>query len=104
MPVRLFGERSFAAGNAAAFAVFAMLLALVFLMAQFLQTGLGYDPLGAGLRLLPGWVMLTLIAPFAGALIARMGERPLITGGLTVAAGGLAGPPRTNHRYRSPQK
>ena len=89
-PVRLFGERSFAAGNAAAFAVFAMLLALVFLMAQFLQTGLGYDPLGAGLRLLPGWVMLTLIAPFAGSLIARMGERPLITGGLTVAAGGLA--------------
>jgi MFS family permease len=67
-----------------------MLLALVFLMAQFLQTGLGYDPLGAGLRLLPGWVMLTLIAPFAGALIARIGERPLIAGGLTMAAGGLA--------------
>ncbi len=53
--------------------------------------------------------MLTLIAPFAGALIARIGERPLITGGLTVAAGGLAwiartGPPRTNYRYRSPQE
>ena len=90
VPVRLFGERSFAAGNAAAFAVFAMLLALVFLMAQFLQTGLGFDPLGTGLRLLPGWATLTLIAPFAGPLIARVGERPLIGGGLTVAAGGLA--------------
>jgi EmrB/QacA subfamily drug resistance transporter len=90
VPVRLFGERSFAAGNAAAFTVFAMLLALVFLMAQFLQTGLGFGPLGTGLRLLPGWATLTLIAPFAGALIARIGERPLITGGLTVAAGGLA--------------
>ncbi|HJY70549.1 MAG TPA: MFS transporter, partial [Streptosporangiaceae bacterium] len=78
------------AGNAAAFTVFAMLLALVFLMAQFLQTGLGFDPLGTGLRLLPGWATLTLIAPFAGTLIARVGERPLISGGLTVAAGGLA--------------
>jgi EmrB/QacA subfamily drug resistance transporter len=90
VPVRLFKERSFAAGNAAAFTVFAMLLALVFLMAQFLQTGLGFNPLGSGLRLLPGWATPTLIAPFAGALIARIGERPLITGGLTVAAGGLA--------------
>jgi EmrB/QacA subfamily drug resistance transporter len=90
VPVRLFKERSFAAGNAAAFAVFAMLLALVFFMAQFLQNALGYDPLGAGLRLLPGWATLTLIAPFAGALIARVGERPLIAGGLTAAAAGLA--------------
>jgi EmrB/QacA subfamily drug resistance transporter len=90
VPVRLFKERSFAAGNAAAFAVFAMLLALVFFMAQFLQNALSYDPLDAGLRLLPGWATLTLIAPFAGALIARVGERPLIAGGLTTAAAGLA--------------
>jgi len=89
VPVRLFGERSFAAGNAAAFSVFAMLLALVFFMAQYLQDALGYSPLGAGLRLLPGWATLTLIAPFAGVLIARVGERLLIAGGLAVAAGGL---------------
>ena len=90
IPIRLFGQRSFAAGNAAAFSVFAMLLALVFFMAQFLQNALGYDPLGTGLRLLPGWATLTLIAPFAGTLIARVGERPLVAGGLTMAAGGLA--------------
>ena len=89
VPLRLFRSRPIAAGNAAAFCVFAMLLALVFFMAQFLQTALGYDPLGTGLRLLPGWATLTLIAPFAGRLIARVGERPLITGGLTAAAAGL---------------
>jgi EmrB/QacA subfamily drug resistance transporter len=89
MPLRLFRSRAFAAGNAAAFCVFAVLLALVFFMAQFLQTGLGYGPLGAGLRLLPAWATLTLIAPFSGALIGRVGERPLIAGGLTVVAGGL---------------
>ena len=47
IPIRLFGQRSFAAGNATAFTVFAMLLALVFFMAQYLQNALGYSPLGA---------------------------------------------------------
>jgi EmrB/QacA subfamily drug resistance transporter len=89
VPVRLFGQRSFAAGNATVFCVFAMLLALVFFMAQYLQNTLGYGPLGAGLRLLPGWAPLTFIAPFAGTFIARVGERPLIAGGLATTAGGL---------------
>ena len=66
-----------------------MLFGLVFFMAQFLQTGLGYGPLGAGLRLVPGWATLTVIAPFAGALIRRFGERALIAGGLTLFAAGL---------------
>ena len=89
VPLRLFRSRAFAAGNATAFCVFAVLLAMVFFMAQFLETGLGYGPLGAGLRLLPGWATLTVIAPFTGALISRLGERPLIAGGLTVVAGAL---------------
>jgi EmrB/QacA subfamily drug resistance transporter len=89
VPLRLFRSRPIAAGNAAAFCVFAVLLAMVFFMAQYLETGLGYGPLGAGLRLLPGWATLTVIAPFTGALISRVGERPLVAGGLTVVAGGL---------------
>jgi EmrB/QacA subfamily drug resistance transporter len=89
VPLRLFRSRSIAAGNAAAFCVFAVLLALVFFMAQFLETGLGYGPLGAGLRLLPGWATLTVIAPFTGTLIDRLGERRLVAGGLTVTAGAL---------------
>jgi EmrB/QacA subfamily drug resistance transporter len=89
VPVRLFRSRSVAAGNAATFAVFALLMAMVFFMAQFLETSLGYGPLGAGLRLLPGWATLALIAPFAGMLIGRVGERPLVAGGLTVTAGAM---------------
>ena len=61
---------------------------MVFFMAQFLETGLGYGPLGAGLRLLPGWATLTVIAPFAGTLIDRVGERLLVAGGLIVTAAG----------------
>ncbi|MFY9929438.1 MAG: MFS transporter, partial [Streptosporangiaceae bacterium] len=90
VPLHLFRSRAFAAGNAAVFAMFGMLISLVFFMAQFLQTGLGYGPLGAGLRLLPGWATLTLIAPFAGMLIGRVGARPLVAGGLALNAAGLA--------------
>ncbi len=89
VPVRLFRSRPVAAGNAATFAVFALLMSMVFFMAQFLETGLGYGPLGAGLRLLPGWAMLAVIAPFAGRLIGRAGERPLVAGGLAGTAGAM---------------
>jgi len=90
VPLRLFRSRPIAAGNAATFCVFALLMAMVFFMAQFLETGLGYGPLGAGLRLLPGWATLTVIAPFAGTLINRVGERPLIVAGLTVTGSAMA--------------
>jgi EmrB/QacA subfamily drug resistance transporter len=89
MPMQLFASRQFTAGNAAGFALFATMNGLVFFMAQFLQTGLGYSPLGAGLRLLPGWLPPVLIAPFAGALVARVGVRPLVSGGMTITAAGL---------------
>ena len=89
VPLRLFRSRAYAAGNAACLCVFAVLFGMVFFMAQFFQTGLGYGPFGAGLRLLPGWGTLVVIAPFAGPLIRRLGERALITGGLTVFAGSL---------------
>ena len=89
VPLGLFRIRAYAAGNAACLCIFAVLFGLVFFMAQFLQTGLGYGPLGAGLRLLPGWGALVVIAPFAGPLIRRLGERVLITGGLAVFAGAL---------------
>jgi MFS family permease len=89
VPVRLFRSRPVAAGNAATFAVFALLMAMVFFMAQFLETCLGYGPLGAGLRLLPGWATLAVIAPFAGTLVGRVGERPLVAGGLAVTAGAM---------------
>ena len=76
VPLRLFRSRAFAAGNAAAFCVFAVLLAMVFFMAQFLETGLGYGPLGAGLRLLPGWATLTVIAPVHRSAHQPRGRAP----------------------------
>jgi EmrB/QacA subfamily drug resistance transporter len=90
LPMRFFRSRAFSAGNAAIFFTFAALFATVFFYAQLLQTALGYGPLGAGLRLLPYTATFMTVAPVAGALADRIGERPLLVGGLTLQATGLA--------------
>ena len=82
LPMRLFRSRAFSAGNAVIFFLNAALTGAVFFMAQFQQTTLGQGPLDAGLRLLPWGITPFLIAPRAGALADRIGERPLIVAGL----------------------
>ena len=62
---------------------------MLFLLPQFLQTALGFGPLGAGLRLLPWTATLFVTAPVAGAVVNRFGERPLVAAGLTMQAIGL---------------
>src|SRR4051812_25822548 len=89
LPMRFFRSRAFSAGNAAIFFTFASLFGAVFFYAQFMQTALGYGPLGAGLRLLPWTATFMTIAPIAGALADRIGERPLITIGLSLQAAGM---------------
>jgi EmrB/QacA subfamily drug resistance transporter len=90
LPMRFFRSRGFSAGNAATFFLFASLFGAVFFFAQFLQTGLGHDPLEAGLRLVPWTATLFFVAPVAGALADRIGERPLVSGGLALQAAGMA--------------
>ncbi|MFL5851375.1 MAG: MFS transporter [Solirubrobacteraceae bacterium] len=90
LPMRLFRSRPFAAGNATTFFLLASLFGAVFFAAQFLQTALGYGPLDAGLRLLPWTAMLFFVAPVAGSLLNRLGERRLIVTGLSLQALGMA--------------
>jgi EmrB/QacA subfamily drug resistance transporter len=89
LPMGFFRSRAFSAGNAAIFFTFASLFAAVFFFAQLLQVGLGYGPLGAGLRLIPWTVTFLTVAPAAGALADRYGERPLMAGGLLLQAIGM---------------
>ena len=90
LPIRFFRSRSFSAGNTAIFFTFASLFGAVFFYAQLLQVGYGYGPLDAGLRLLPWTATFITVAPIAGALADRIGERPLMVGGLTLQAAGMA--------------
>jgi EmrB/QacA subfamily drug resistance transporter len=89
LPMRFFRSRAFSAGNAAIFFTFASLFGAVFFFAQLLQTGLGYGPLDAGLRLIPWTATFMTVAPIAGALADRFGERPFMVGGLLLQAVGM---------------
>jgi EmrB/QacA subfamily drug resistance transporter len=90
IPMRLFRSRAFSAGNSASFMFTAALYAVMFFVTQFLQVAQGYSPLQVGLRLLPLTATLFVIAPMAGRLVTRVGERPLIVIGLVLQAAGFA--------------
>jgi EmrB/QacA subfamily drug resistance transporter len=90
LPVRLFADRTFSAATIAGFLLAAALFSTVFFFAQYLQVSLGYSPLGAGFRFLPWTLTLFVIAPAAGKLSDRIGNRTLLVAGLALQAIGLA--------------
>ena len=89
LPLELFRYRGFSTANAVSFFMYAGLFGTLFLMAQFLQNALGYSPLQAGIRLLPWTATPMLIAPIAGGLADRFGNRPFMVLGMVMQAVGL---------------
>jgi EmrB/QacA subfamily drug resistance transporter len=90
LPMRFFRSRAFSAGNTAIFFAMGSLFCGVFFLAQFMQVALGSGPLDAGLRLLPWTATLFFVAPVAGALVDRFGERPFLVAGPLLQAVGMA--------------
>jgi MFS family permease len=90
LPLRLFSARGFSLGSASNFLLSACLFSAVFFMAQFQQISLHQGPLDSGLRLLPWTATLFIVAPIAGSLVARIGERVLVVSGLLLQAAGMA--------------
>jgi MFS family permease len=88
--MRLFRARPFSAGIGANFLFCAAMYGVVFLLPQFLQFAQSRDPLAAGLRLLPWTATLFVVAPVAGSLVNRVGERRLVVVGLLLQAAGMA--------------
>jgi MFS family permease len=90
VPPALFRSRAFCASNAVSFFMYAGLFGALFFMAQLLQSALHYTPLEAGLRLLPWTFPPMIVAPLAGALAERYGNRPFMVLGLGLQAVGYA--------------
>jgi EmrB/QacA subfamily drug resistance transporter len=90
VPMRFFRSRAFSAGIAASFLFYAAMYGTLFFLPQFLQIAQGNGPLGAGLRLLPWTATTFVVAPIAGGLVNRLGERKLIVVGLLLQAIGMA--------------
>src|SRR4029079_12412037 len=77
------------AGNVAIACTFAALFSAVFFYGQLLQVVSGQSPLDAGLRLMAWTGTFLVVAPAAGALADRIGERPLVAVGLTLQAAAM---------------
>jgi EmrB/QacA subfamily drug resistance transporter len=88
-PMRFFRSRAFSSGIAASFLFYAAMYGTLFLLPQFLQTAQAHGPLAAGLRLLPWTATTFIVAPVAGSLVNRFGERPLIVLGVLLQAFGM---------------
>jgi EmrB/QacA subfamily drug resistance transporter len=82
VPLRLFGIRAFAAGNATTFLMSGAIFGAGFLVIQYAQLARGYSPLSTGVRLLPWLATPMFVSPVAGALSDRIGRRPVIATGL----------------------
>jgi EmrB/QacA subfamily drug resistance transporter len=89
LPLALFANRGFTGANVVSFLMYGALIGTLFLMTQLLQFALGDSPLGAGLRLLPWTGAPMVVAPLAGALADRYGNRPFMVAGLALQAIGL---------------
>jgi EmrB/QacA subfamily drug resistance transporter len=90
LPLRLFRARAFSVGNTVVFLLNGSLAGEIFFLAQYQQITLGQDPLATGLHLLPWGLAPLLLAPRAGALADRVGERPLMVTGLAIQGVALA--------------
>jgi EmrB/QacA subfamily drug resistance transporter len=90
MPLSIFGLRGLAAANATQLIAFAGFLAMFFFLTLYMQTVLGYSPIQTGLAYLPVCVVIGISAGVATQLITRVGTRPLVVVGGTIAAVGIA--------------
>lgn len=88
LPLRLFGERNFAWGNAATAAVYGALGFGGFIVTLFLQQVAGYPATAAGLASLPVTLLMFGLSSRFGLLAGRHGPRLFMTVGPIVAAGG----------------
>lgn len=61
----------------------------LFFISLYLQTGLGYSPLGTGAAFLPMTGLILVVAPLAGRLTDRFGGRWPATAGMLLLALGL---------------
>ncbi|MEQ4498887.1 DHA2 family efflux MFS transporter permease subunit [Nocardioides kribbensis] len=89
LDLRAFGSRAFAVAVALVVVAMMALFGTLILLPIFLQDVLGLSTLRTGLVLLPGGVVMGLMAPVVGRVFDRVGPRPLVPPGAVVASAAL---------------
>lgn len=86
LDVRLFGQRAFAVAVGCIVLAMVALIGLDFFFAQYLQLVLGLEPLAASVRLIPLALATIVGGLIAAPILARVGTRASIAGGLLISA------------------
>lgn len=90
LDLTLFGARSFRWANIATAAFTIGFTAMFFAQVLFLTQVWGYGIVKTGVAMMPGPVVVMVLAPYFGQLAGRVGQRSLLVpGGLIYAASGL---------------
>ncbi len=84
-----FRNRAFGAAIPAAATVNFGLFGALFVMTQLLQFSLGYDPLQAGVRILPAAAAVVVLAPLSAVGVRFLGSKLTMAAGLALIAAGL---------------
>ena len=88
LDLRLFANRIFGIGAAAAWLSFFGSSAARFMMPFYLQRVLGYAPEQVGLMMIPAALCMVILGPLSGRLSDRFGWQALTVGGLSLTAAG----------------
>ncbi|MFC8131459.1 MFS transporter [Streptomyces sp. NPDC057302] len=94
----LFKERSFVAGLLVMLSFFAIISGLFFPFTLYLQVGLGFSPLAAGLATIPFSFGAMITSSFSAVLAIKMG-RKVLSVGMVVMGVGMTGLIWTVHHY-----
>ncbi|WP_019629299.1 MFS transporter [Actinomadura atramentaria] len=89
LPLSLFRIRGLAAADVTQLVTLAGFGSMFFFLSLYMENVLGYTPMQTGSAYLPLCVGGGISAGISSRLISRVGTRPLIIGGLVVAAAGL---------------
>jgi EmrB/QacA subfamily drug resistance transporter len=90
LDLKLFRNPRFSASSGAIALTFAAMMGSIFLLTQYMQGVLGYGALEAGLRTAPIGLAMIPAAIMSARLDARFGSKLVVSGGLAIAATGLA--------------
>ncbi|MGI9604488.1 MAG: MFS transporter [Acidimicrobiales bacterium] len=88
---RFFTKREFSLGSIVITLAFFGIFGMFFAVTQYLQFVQEYSALEAAVRILPYGLVLLVVSPRSATLSARFGSRPVMVGGLILAAIGFGG-------------
>jgi len=90
LPMAFFRRRGFVAADIVGFFQQTSIIGSAFMIMQFFQIGLGYSPMTAGYRILVWMAMPVFVAPIAGIMAGKVGNKPVLLVGLVLQSAGLA--------------